>query len=49
VLTRGVLSFDVADDGAVVYTNGTAVYELGADRKRTRLCDGDLIEQVALL
>src|SRR6185503_5267171 len=49
VLASGVLSFDVADDGAVVYTNGSAVYLIDAAGMRTRLCVDAGIEQVVVV
>ena len=49
VLARGVLSFDLCDDGAVVYTNGAAIYRLDADGSRQRLHKGAQILQVAVL
>jgi hypothetical protein len=48
-LASGVLGFDVADDGSVVLTNGSAVDHLAPDGKRTRLWRGELIEQVVAL
>jgi hypothetical protein len=47
-LAGGVLSFDVADDGALVYTNGTAVYVIAGGAKR-RLCTDHAIEQVIVV
>jgi hypothetical protein len=49
VLARGVLSFDLADDGAVVYTNGTGVFRLDDHGNSQQLCVGKLIEQVTVL
>jgi hypothetical protein len=48
-LASGVVSFDVAEDGAVVYTNGSAVYLIGAEGKRRRLCVDAGIEQVVVV
>jgi hypothetical protein len=47
-LASGVLSFDVDDDGAVVYTNGTAVYLIGQETRR-KLCTDHGIEQVIVV
>ena len=47
VLARGVLSFDLADDGTIVYTNGSAVFRLSTDGKSEQLCTGRLIEHVS--
>jgi hypothetical protein len=48
-LASGVLSFDVAEDGSVVYTNGSGIYVLGADGARRRLCADRGIEQVVVV
>jgi hypothetical protein len=47
-LASGVLSFDVADDGSIVYTNGTAVYLVAQGGKR-RICTDHGIEQVIVV
>lgn len=47
-LASGVLSFDVADDGALVYTNGTAVCAIAQGAKR-RICTDHGIEQVIVV
>jgi hypothetical protein len=49
ILAEGVLSFDLAADGTIVYTNGSAIYTISADGKRERLLVGNLIESVALV
>ena len=49
VVAKGVLSFDVAPDGSVIYTNGSAVYWLAPGTSRQRLCVEPQIEQVVLL
>lgn len=49
VLAEGVLSFDLAADGTIVYTNGSAIYRISADGKRERLLVGNLIESVTLI
>lgn len=48
-LARGVLAFDAAPDGTVVYTNGTGVFTLDAEDRPRRIEKGSLIEQVTLL
>jgi hypothetical protein len=48
-LARGVLSFDLCDDGGVVLSNGSAVEHLATDGKRATLCRGEMIEQVVAL
>lgn len=45
-VAKGVSSYDVADDGAIVYTNGGAIYQLAADGTRTKVCDGQDISHV---
>ena len=51
VLARGVLSFDVAEDGSIVYTSGGAVYHLGAGDSAAamELCRGKMIEHVSVV
>ncbi len=48
VLARGVVAFDVGASG-VVYSNGAAIYHLGSDGKRARLCTAPRIEQVVIV
>jgi hypothetical protein len=48
-LASGILAFDLADDGSVVCTNGSAIDHLAPDGARTRLHRGELIEQVVAL
>jgi hypothetical protein len=48
VLAQGVVSYDLCDDGGVVYTNGSAVFHLDAGGTRQQLCTGKLIEHVAV-
>jgi hypothetical protein len=49
VLAGGVLSFDVGDDGSLVYTNGSAIFNLSPSGERERLLVDARIEQVVLL
>ncbi len=50
VLAKSVLSFHIATDGSVVYTNGSAVHWIRAKGERaTRILMGAMIEQVAAL
>lgn len=49
VLARGVFSFDLADDGSIVYTNGSAVFHLNRGGGSRELCRGRLVEQVNAL
>ncbi|MEL6261545.1 MAG: hypothetical protein AAFR12_10810 [Cyanobacteria bacterium J06626_6] len=46
VLATSVLSYDLAVDGSVVYTNGSGVYLIKEDGKAQRLLVGKLIELV---
>ena len=50
VLARGVLSFDIARDGAILYSNGSAVHRTEpAGDTAERVLVGSMIEQVAAL
>ena len=49
VVARGVLSFDLAEDGSVVYSNGTGVYVRDPQGKETRICVEKQVEQVAFV
>ena len=50
VVAEGVLSFDIAADGSVLYSNGSAVHRIESDAGRSeRLLVGQMIEQVAAL
>jgi hypothetical protein len=49
VLARGVVAYDLAADGAVLYTNGRAVFRLAPDGQRDLVCRDTVIERVAVL
>ncbi|MGA7938087.1 MAG: hypothetical protein WCA35_31350 [Kovacikia sp.] len=49
VLAEGILSYDLATDGTIVYTNGSAVYAIYPDGTRERLLVDNLIETVTIL
>ncbi|HMD71031.1 MAG TPA: hypothetical protein VKF41_06780, partial [Bryobacteraceae bacterium] len=49
VLAKGILSFDIAPDGSVLYSNGRAVHHIGPDGATERVHVGNLIQQVAAL
>lgn len=49
VLARGVLGFDIARDGTVLYTNGSAVERLAPGGSPERICTGQRIEGVVAL
>jgi len=49
VVAKGVLSFDLAADGALVYSNGSAIHRVAASGSSERVAVGKMIEQVAVL
>jgi len=50
VMAKGVLSFHIARDGSVIYTNGSAVHSIRPNGERgERIMVGAMIEQVAAL
>ncbi|MEY4388062.1 MAG: hypothetical protein RLY20_3345 [Verrucomicrobiota bacterium] len=49
VLAKGVLSFDLAPDGTVIYSNGNAIFRLGTDGQRERIVREAMIQQVVVL
>jgi hypothetical protein len=49
VLARGVLTFDVAGDGSVIYSNGTAVDRLTPEGSRERLFTAPQVEHLVVL
>lgn len=48
-LAAGVLAYDVASDGTVVYTNGNAIFLLYSDGRGERVLTEAMIEQVFFL
>jgi hypothetical protein len=46
VLARGVLAYDAAPDGNIVYTNGNALFLLRPDGRNERILNEQMIEQV---
>lgn len=46
VLASGVLAYDAAADGTIVYTNGNALFLLHPDGRKERVLNEDMIEQV---
>jgi hypothetical protein len=46
VLERGVLSFDVCDDGAIIYTDGSRIFARDPDGKKEKLAEDKFISQV---
>ncbi|MBF2007813.1 MAG: hypothetical protein IGS49_20755 [Chlorogloeopsis fritschii C42_A2020_084] len=49
VIAEGVLSFDLGEDGTIVYTNGSAIYAVHPDGHTERVLVGNLIENVAIV
>ncbi|WP_421657072.1 hypothetical protein [Leptothermofonsia sp. ETS-13] len=49
VLAEGVLSYDLALDDTIVYTNGSAIYTIHSDGTRERSLTGNLIESVIVI
>jgi hypothetical protein len=49
VLAPGVLSFDLAPDGTVVYTNGSEIFTISDGGKPERLCAHRMIQHVMAL
>jgi hypothetical protein len=45
-LATAVLSFDLAPDGTIIYTNGAEVFALSSNEKPERLCAHRMIQQV---
>ena len=48
-IARSVAAYDLASDGTVVYTNGTAIFRVSPDGERTKICDGAYISHVLAL
>jgi len=46
VLAKGVLSFDVEEDGSILYSNGSAIFRMDSDHKSALVHESDLIEHV---
>ena len=46
ILAKGVLSYDLAEDGALIYSNGSAIYRLDLYGRKERLHTDTHIEQV---
>ena len=49
VVAKGVLAYDLAPDGSVVYSNGNAIFVRDAGGKTERVHVERLIEQVTVL
>jgi hypothetical protein len=48
-VASGVLSYDLLSDGTVLYSNGSAVFQLAKDGKQTQIAKHAMIEQVVAL
>lgn len=46
VVARGVLAYDIAPDGSIVYSNGSAINLVDSKGARTRILVDRFIEQV---
>jgi len=49
ILARGVLAYDLAHDGSIVYSNGSAIFVRHPDGRKERLVTEAMIEQVVVL
>jgi hypothetical protein len=49
ILAKGVLAYDLARDGSIVYSNGNAIFVRHPDGKKERLLTEAMIEQVVVL
>ena len=48
-VAEGVLAFDLADDGSILYSTGAAVHHLGSDGRHERLLAGERMEALVAL
>jgi hypothetical protein len=49
VLAKGVLAYDIAPDGTIVYSNGSAIFVRSPDGRTERIVKEAMIEQVAVV
>jgi hypothetical protein len=49
VIAKGVLSFDLCEDGSIVYSNGSAIYRIDPKGSSERLHVDSMIEQVIMV
>lgn len=49
ILAEGVLGYDLAKDGTILYTNGSAIYAITPNGQKERLLVSNLIESIAIL
>ncbi|MCB1188878.1 MAG: hypothetical protein H7A23_05855 [Leptospiraceae bacterium] len=48
-LAKSVVSFDIGSDDTIVYTNGTSIYTIDADKQIKFLTKGSLIQQIIVI
>ena len=48
-VAKGVVSFDIAEDDTIVYTNGSSVFKINSDGSHETIHKGSLIEDVFIL
>lgn len=48
-LARGVLAFDIGEDGAIAYTNGNAIFLIHPDGRKEKVVTEGMIEQVVFV
>lgn len=48
-IATGVLAYDIAPDGTIIYTNGNAIFAIDSNGQRERLHVEPLIEQVSVI
>jgi len=49
VLARGVLAYDLATDGTIVYSNGNGHFPAASGRRKEQILKERMIEQVTVL
>jgi hypothetical protein len=49
MLAKGVLAYDLAGDGRIIYSNGNAIFVRHADGRTEQLVKERMIEQVTVL
>jgi hypothetical protein len=49
ILAKGVLAYDIAGDGSIVYSNGNAIFVRHPDGRKERVLTERMIEQVVVL
>jgi hypothetical protein len=49
IIAEGVMAFDLADDGSVLYSTGSAIHCVGPDGRHQRLVGGERVEALVAL